>query len=139
MGREGFIPFLHMQAQGDLPAGRRCVVITNLPEVTGNQGEQIRGLGEGVIPSDRMTISAYGFLVNRIAIAQKHWTAAAAGLNPHLPAAQYIRTIGVQADAPESLGLALGAQQTTTGVQACLLYTSPSPRDRTRSRMPSSA
>ena len=26
-----------------------------------------------------------------------------------------------------------------TGVRACLLYTSPSPRDRTRSRMPSSA
>ena len=25
------------------------------------------------------------------------------------------------------------------GVKACLLYTSPSPRDRTRSRMPSSA
>ena len=27
----------------------------------------------------------------------------------------------------------------TTALQACLLYTSPSPRDRTRSRMPSSA
>ena len=26
-----------------------------------------------------------------------------------------------------------------TGKEACLLYTSPSPRDRTRSRMPSSA
>ena len=26
-----------------------------------------------------------------------------------------------------------------TAVYACLLYTSPSPRDRTRSRMPSSA
>ena len=26
-----------------------------------------------------------------------------------------------------------------SGVSACLLYTSPSPRDRTRSRMPSSA
>ena len=25
------------------------------------------------------------------------------------------------------------------GLKACLLYTSPSPRDRTRSRMPSSA
>mgnify|MGYP003311705756 CR=1 FL=1 len=25
------------------------------------------------------------------------------------------------------------------GVESCLLYTSPSPRDRTRSRMPSSA
>ena len=28
---------------------------------------------------------------------------------------------------------------TEEGVSACLLYTSPSPRDRTRSRMPSSA
>ena len=27
----------------------------------------------------------------------------------------------------------------TFGVKSCLLYTSPSPRDRTRSRMPSSA
>ena len=27
----------------------------------------------------------------------------------------------------------------TTQIQTCLLYTSPSPRDRTRSRMPSSA
>ena len=27
----------------------------------------------------------------------------------------------------------------TTGSERCLLYTSPSPRDRTRSRMPSSA
>ena len=27
----------------------------------------------------------------------------------------------------------------TGGILACLLYTSPSPRDRTRSRMPSSA
>ena len=26
-----------------------------------------------------------------------------------------------------------------TGISICLLYTSPSPRDRTRSRMPSSA
>ena len=29
--------------------------------------------------------------------------------------------------------------ESTTDVEACLLYTSPSPRDRTRSRMPSSA
>ena len=39
------------------------------------------------------------------------------------------------------LGLVLGALVTLTsvGAGACLLYTSPSPRDRTRSRMPSSA
>ena len=34
---------------------------------------------------------------------------------------------------------AYGFMPTDTIVGACLLYTSPSPRDRTRSRMPSSA
>ena len=33
----------------------------------------------------------------------------------------------------------LGAELEAAVRQACLLYTSPSPRDRTRSRMPSSA
>ena len=32
-----------------------------------------------------------------------------------------------------------GNLSTGMGVENCLLYTSPSPRDRTRSRMPSSA
>ena len=37
------------------------------------------------------------------------------------------------------LNCALGAKEMRPHLQACLLYTSPSPRDRTRSRMPSSA
>ena len=37
------------------------------------------------------------------------------------------------------LSLAQSIQQGSADVQVCLLYTSPSPRDRTRSRMPSSA
>ena len=35
--------------------------------------------------------------------------------------------------------LAHDAELASTGITTCLLYTSPSPRDRTRSRMPSSA
>ena len=35
--------------------------------------------------------------------------------------------------------LALDAEAKAMGINICLLYTSPSPRDRTRSRMPSSA
>ena len=35
--------------------------------------------------------------------------------------------------------LLAGGEQLVTHVRRCLLYTSPSPRDRTRSRMPSSA
>ena len=42
--------------------------------------------------------------------------------------------MGIQYDAGEFLQV-----QDYTHVQRCLLYTSPSPRDRTRSRMPSSA
>ena len=37
------------------------------------------------------------------------------------------------------IGPDLGAYRRVALVFACLLYTSPSPRDRTRSRMPSSA
>ena len=36
-------------------------------------------------------------------------------------------------------GLSEVDTQKISSTQACLLYTSPSPRDRTRSRMPSSA
>ena len=37
------------------------------------------------------------------------------------------------------ISVLLSAQCTDKNVNNCLLYTSPSPRDRTRSRMPSSA
>ena len=37
------------------------------------------------------------------------------------------------------IGVMFGSPETTTGGNACLLYTSPSPRDATLSRMPSSA
>ena len=36
-------------------------------------------------------------------------------------------------------GVSGGTLAFITGIYTCLLYTSPSPRDRTRSRMPSSA
>ena len=39
----------------------------------------------------------------------------------------------------EDLGVDLAKQITAQTAVPCLLYTSPSPRDRTRSRMPSSA
>ena len=39
----------------------------------------------------------------------------------------------------EAMGKALDDMGTTDGFRGCLLYTSPSPRDATLSRMPSSA
>ena len=40
---------------------------------------------------------------------------------------------------PVVVTAAVAAAEPVTGHGVCLLYTSPSPRDRTRSRMPSSA
>ena len=45
--------------------------------------------------------------------------------------------VGIGAGAEDPVGIEL--EFTTNNSKGCLLYTSPSPRDRTRSRMPSSA
>ena len=42
-------------------------------------------------------------------------------------------------NSPSVIHRAEAITHTVIGVKSCLLYTSPSPRDRTRSRMPSSA
>ena len=45
----------------------------------------------------------------------------------------------MQRDSATSLRIILDSGEKIEQDNACLLYTSPSPRDRTRSRMPSSA
>ena len=52
------------------------------------------------------------------------------------PAGLQLDTMRVQGQDTAGVGLLIWA---ATFAWACLLYTSPSPRDRTRSRMPSSA
>ena len=53
------------------------------------------------------------------------------------------KLIGEFLDAPgfvfNSSDIYLGKSIRVAGIRICLLYTSPSPRDRTRARMPSSA
>ena len=59
---------------------------------------------------------------------------------------QTIEELAESLDSEDMCGLTRGfvddlekAISSETGLESCLLYTSPSPRDRTRSRMPSSA
>ena len=51
---------------------------------------------------------------------------------------EYVFPHAVRSKEPKIRSLVRGLQQQVKD-QGCLLYTSPSPRDRTRSRMPSSA
>ena len=48
-------------------------------------------------------------------------------------------TLKLTFDSPSQIGYQLDPNKLVVKVWDCLLYTSPSPRDRTRSRMPSSA
>ena len=52
--------------------------------------------------------------------------------------AEMLGEVGIVSE-EESRELVRGLEAVLVEVEACLLYTSPSPRDRTRSRMPSSA
>ena len=61
-----------------------------------------------------------------------------------LPAPTVVLTYMSEADLPPDIDLKTALamwvkEMTLPDVEICLLYTSPSPRDRTRSRMPSSA
>ena len=53
--------------------------------------------------------------------------------SPEIPGRKIVRTLGLVS------GNTIRARHVGKDIMACLLYTSPSPRDRTRSRMPSSA
>jgi len=52
---------------------------------------------------------------------------------------QAVRLREARSDVESITALIVGPAQASEALRTCLLYTSPSPRDRTRSRMPSSA
>ena len=61
-------------------------------------------------------------------------------INIAIPKGQFVAIVGPSGCGKTTLLTLIGALRTCqSGELTCLLYTSPSPRDRTRSRMPSSA
>ena len=84
---------------------------------------------------------------------RKHYTVAEQlvraldGIDISIPKGKTVAIVGESGSGKTTLGnLILGLEEPTEGQiwfrdssLGCLLYTSPSPRDRTRSRMPSSA
>ena len=53
--------------------------------------------------------------------------------------AAYTESSGERSNVPDGYSYVDGIQDQYTRLVTCLLYTSPSPRDRQKSRMPSSA
>ena len=69
-----------------------------------------------------------------VQIQEKNGKLVIASVEPNSPASESGLVAG-----SELVGIGDGSGTTIDSVTGCLLYTSPSPRDRTRSRMPSSA
>ena len=94
----------------------------------------------------RKTIIAFGTLFNDIRIRHQGED----GTNfseikvplAYGPSQKFLARIQQQADLNKAVQITMprmSFEMTSINYDACLLYTSPSPRDRTRSRMPSSA
>ena len=67
------------------------------------------------------------------------WLAVVAATAVILAMIADLPALGHRLAAAPDLWLAVDVEPVTASHRSCLLYTSPSPRDRTRSRMPSSA
>jgi len=85
-------------------------------------------LGRAAVPSGAST-GAYEAIELRDTRAKRYMGKGVAGA---------VRNVN-ETIAPEVLGMDAAQQEELDALMICLLYTSPSPRDRTRSRMPSSA
>ena len=117
MGRERLITGFHMQTQRHRSPGRGPEAVANFTQISCHESKQIGRLREGVLPGHGMAIGSNLLLRHGIAIAQQHGATGLGCFNPHRPAAEHIRTIGMEGDSPEALRLALGAEQPSTGVQ----------------------
>src|SRR5665213_117005 len=114
---------------------------SSLPVRTENNGDVAAKIVDGTITSQALAVDAAG------KITVKLDDAAGNGITSQLNGAQQaldvgINVGGVQIDPRSIRALTAGdvvTAQQGTSPWVCLLYTSPSPRDRQKSRMPSSA
>ncbi|MCC2665994.1 MAG: hypothetical protein K0S35_3916 [Geminicoccaceae bacterium] len=92
--------------------------VRELAEPTGDQGEQIAGLGERVFPQREVTAPFELALADPIAVGEQHRTALPVGLDPHSVARHDVRPVGKVGDLAKAFGLALGAEVAARQIQA---------------------
>ena len=118
MGGVGGVARLHVQPQGHAAAADGGEGVRHFLQLAGHQGEQIGGLGEGVVPDGVVAPARQGAGLQTVAVAEQHRTAGPLGLDAHPEAAEQVGAVGVEGDAAEALGLALGGEQAAAQVEA---------------------
>ena len=113
----GGVAGLHVQAQPHRAAGGGGEAATHLLQPAGHQGEEVTGLGEGVVPDGVVAAVGQGAALQAVAVGEQHRSGGLVGLDPHLEAAEQVRAVGMEADAPEPLGFALGGEHPAAGIE----------------------
>ncbi len=108
----------HPDAEVDGAAAAREEAVLARDQVTGDQGKQIAGLGEGIVPFGPVPAPVRLAAGDRVAVRQKDRIGRTVGGQRHAVAAEHVGPVGERRDAPETLGLALGAQQPARRIEA---------------------
>ena len=87
-------------------------------QVAGDQGEQVAGLGEGIVPDREMPPAVQLAGLHQVAVGQQPRVGRLVRLYPGGEAGQDVRPVGEPGDLAEALGLALGAEPAGRHVEA---------------------
>ena len=117
MGGEGRITRLHMQPQLHRAAAAGGELIAHLLQLTRHQGEQIGGLGEGIVPHGVMAPIRQIAGFEAVAVGEQHRAARLIRLDAYPEAAEQIGAVGMEGDAAEAHRLALGGEHPATHVE----------------------
>ena len=106
-----------IDAQVDGPAAHGDQAVDQLVQLTGHQGEQVAGLGEGVVPDGEMTPARQVARLHQVAVGQQALEALGR-LDAHRVTGEHVGAVGEPGDLAEALGLALGAEAAAGHVEA---------------------
>ena len=101
---------LHPDVEGDLAARGGAEAIRDPAQVPGHQGEEVRGLGEGIDPARSVAAVRQVLGAGGVAVGQQHRVQVLVRLQGDGIAGHDIRAVEEIGDAAETLGLALGAE-----------------------------
>ena len=107
----------HPDAELDRAPGPGDELAPVHPEVARHQREQVGRLGERVVPLRPVPPVIKHPLRDRIAVREQHGVTRRVGGHPHTVHRQHVRPVGERRDPPESLRLALRAQDAVRRVQ----------------------
>ncbi len=101
-----------------MPTRRGHELVFQQRQVSGDQGKQVAGLGERIMPGDRSTTVGQGLVRQQIAVGQHHRIAIAVGHQGGGEPGQHVGPILIIGDPPEAFRLTLGAVHAAGAVQA---------------------